>query len=61
MTPEEYQDEIRRRDEIIDGYKGIELDFLFFDAKMQAIKCIVESKANERERLKMIRALIIYA
>jgi len=61
MTPEECEDEIRRRDEIIDGYKGIELDFLFFDAKMQAIKCIVESKASEFERLKMIRALIIYA
>ena len=61
MTEEEWQDEVRRRDEIIDANKGIELDFLFFDAKMQAIKCIVESKANERERLKMIRALIIYA
>jgi hypothetical protein len=61
MTEEEWQDEVRRRDEIIDAMKGLELDTLFFDAKLQAIKCIVESKATEKERIKMVRALIIYA
>lgn len=61
MTNEEYQDEIRRRDEIIDSYKGIESDFLFFDAKLAAIKCITESRADHAEKHKMIRALLIYA
>jgi hypothetical protein len=61
MKEEEWQDEVRRRDEIIDANKGIELDFLYADAKLQAIKCIIESSASEREKLKMARALIIYA
>ncbi len=32
MTEEEWQNEIRRRDEIIDANKSIELDFLYADA-----------------------------
>lgn len=60
MTEEEWKEEIRRRDEIIDSLKGVELDFLFLDTKIRAIKCIVESEASGQERLKMIRALIIY-
>jgi hypothetical protein len=61
MEPEEYKDEITRRDDIIDSYKGIESDFLYVDAKMNAIKNIIESRSSEHEKIKMIRALIIYA
>lgn len=61
MTEDEWQDEIRRRDEIIDSLKGIELDCLFFGAKLEAIKCIIEGGATHKEKVKMVRALIIYA
>ena len=58
MNKDEWQDEIRRRDDIIESYKGIECDFLFIDAKLSAIKYIIESKATAAERVKMVSALL---
>jgi len=61
MTNEEYQEEINRRDEIIDSYKGIQLDVTFLNTKLSVIHTIIDSSATESEKLKMIRALIIYS
>ena len=38
MTNEEYEDEIRRRDEIIDSLNGIVLDNIRLQCKIDAIK-----------------------
>lgn len=60
MTEEEYQDEIRRRDEIIDSLEGVRMDYLFMDAQIQALKSVIERSITGDEIRKLVRA-IIYA
>lgn len=58
MTEEEWQDELRRRDEIIDSYEGLKLDSLFEDARLSAIKCVLDKSITGDEACKLVRALV---
>ena len=60
MTEQEWQDEIRRRDEIIDSLEGIRADYLYMDAKMEALKAVIERSITHEETKKLVR-VIVYA
>jgi hypothetical protein len=47
MTEEEWQDEVRRRDEIIDANKGIELDFLYAESLPGVNAGVSRGKSDE--------------
>lgn len=58
MTEEEWQAEIKRREDIISALEGVQADFLFFDAKLQAIKLILGTGITAQEKNKLISKLV---
>ena len=57
MSDEEYQDEIRRRDEIIDSLNGIVLDNIRLQTKIDAVKNFVKN-LHDADLRKWIKAVL---
>lgn len=58
MTTEEYQEEIRRRDEIIDANFGVLLDNKLLRLKENLITTIAFSDCTDLEKIKIIKNIM---